>query len=351
MDDTTHRVVFDDATDMNELDDESIDLVVTSPPYPMVEMWDDAFSEANPAVRDALEDGNGNEAFDEMHSVLNEVWSEVDRVLAPNGTVCVNIGDGVRTVGGSFSQYPNRTRIINWFTSNGYSMLPDIVWRKPANGPTKFVGSGMVPPNAYVAYEHEYILIFRKGGETRSFEPKLNERYESAYFWEERNEWFSDLWSDLPGVNQSLSKDTSNRERSAAFPLELPYRLILMYSIYGDTILDPFLGTGTSSLAAACAARNSVGYELDGGFRDSIQEKLETAPEVSRVKNEQRLNNHLQFTTRDDVDCSYEAEEYPFSVKTKQERNISLYHADEVAAIDSGCKFTVSHTRTSLNSL
>ena len=125
----------------------------------------------------------------------------------------------------------------------GFTSLPDILWRKPTNAPNKFMGSGMLPAGAYVTYEHEYILIFRKGGK-RAFDrpPRRRQlRRRSAYFWEERNVWFSDVWTDLTG-DAPGSRRRETRARSAAFPFELPYRLIQMFSVYGDTVLDPFAG-------------------------------------------------------------------------------------------------------------
>ena len=104
----------------------------------------------------------------------------------------------------------------------GFTNLPEIIWRKPTNSPNKFMGSGMLPAGAYVTLEHEFILIFRKGGKRifKSDAEKLK-RQQSAFFWEERNVWFSDLWT-LTGTNQKLNNKNS-RERSAAYPFDLAY--------------------------------------------------------------------------------------------------------------------------------
>ncbi len=131
--------------------------------------------------------------------------------------------------------YNNYARIARFFDAAGYDELPSILWRKQSNKPNKFMGSGMLPPNAYVTQEHERICIFRKGGiRAFSFE-EAAERRRSSYFWEERNLWFSDIWDDLKGVPQNLE---GTRPRSAAFPFEIPYRLINMYSVTGDRVLD-----------------------------------------------------------------------------------------------------------------
>ena len=187
---TTHRVTVGDAREL-ALPDESVELVVTSPPYPMIEMWDDLFADLVPAAGEALDSGDGEAAFEAMHDALDAVWTELERVLVPGGIACINVGDATRTVGGRFRVYPNHARITDAFEGLGFDPLPDVLWRKPANSAAKFMGSGMVPPNAYVTLEHEYVLVFRKGAR-RSFEPGSTRRYESAFFWEERNRWFTD---------------------------------------------------------------------------------------------------------------------------------------------------------------
>uniref|UniRef100_UPI0026357990 DNA-methyltransferase n=1 Tax=Haloplanus sp. TaxID=1961696 RepID=UPI0026357990 len=232
---TSHALYPADAADMDAVPDESVHLVVTSPPYPMIDLWDDLFSARDPGVRAALDAGDGDAAFELMHAQLDDVWSEVDRVLAPGGIVCVNVGDATRSVDGRFQQYPNHARIVDALRTRGLTPLPDVLWRKPTNSLTKFMGSGTLPPNAYVTLEHEYILLFRKG-DTRSFPPGDDRRYESAFFWEERNRWFSDLW-EIRGEKQGLDDHEERRDRSAAFPLDLPLRLIHMFSVRGDRVL------------------------------------------------------------------------------------------------------------------
>ena len=128
----------------------------------------------------------------------------------------------------------------------------------------------MLPAGAYVTLEHEYILILRKGTkrEFNKAEERQNRR-ESAIFWEERNAWFSDVWMDVKGTGQELFKKAT-RSRSAAFPFEVAYRLINMFSVRGDTVLDPFLGTGTTTAAAMACGRHSLGFELDANFLGKI---------------------------------------------------------------------------------
>ncbi|MFB6151181.1 MAG: site-specific DNA-methyltransferase [Haloarculaceae archaeon] len=339
---TTHRVVVGDARSLDALADDSVELVVTSPPYPMIEMWDEAFAAMDPAVGDALAEGDGERAFDRMHAVLDEVWAEVERVLVEGGVACVNVGDATRTVDGRFRVYPNHVRVTAAFESLGFDPLPDVVWRKPANSAAKFMGSGMVPPNAYVTLEHEHVLVFRNG-ERRSFPPGDDRRYEAAYFWEERNRWFSDVWTDLRGEHQALERDDL-RDRSAAFPFEVPYRLVNMYSAYGDTVLDPFWGTGTTGLAAMVAGRHSAGYEREPAFAEVFADRVDAAPEFSRSVVEERLADHREFvreTREGGGELAYDAEHYEFPVRTKQERRIRLYAVEDVVSTDEG--YRASH--------
>ena len=247
---TTHKILFQDARDLKEIASESVDLVVTSPPYPMIEMWDEMFSEQNPEIQDALAGGDGKSAHALMHEILDAVWDEVFRVLKNDRFACINIGDATRKVRDDFCLYSNHARVLTYLLNIGFSALPDILWRKQANTPNKFMGSGMLPAGAYVTLEHEYILIVRKGSkrEFKTEEEKENRR-ESALFWEERNIWYSDVWTDIKGTEQKLS-NAIPRSRSAAFPFDLVHRLINMYAVKGDTILDPFLGTGTTVAAA-----------------------------------------------------------------------------------------------------
>ncbi|MEM4782223.1 MAG: site-specific DNA-methyltransferase [Halalkalicoccus sp.] len=336
---TEHVLHVDDARALS-VPDRSVDLVVTSPPYPMIEMWDDTFARLDPAIRTALEADEGERAFEAMHAVLDAVWDELGRVLREGGIACINVGDATRTVENTFQTYPNHVRVTEAFRDRGFVSLPGLLWRKPTNSTAKFMGSGMVPTNAYPTLEHEHVLVFRKGG-PRSFEPHSARRYESAYFWEERNRWFSDLWTDIRGVDQRLDGET--RERSGAFPFALPYRLISMFSVYGDTILDPFWGTGTTTLAAMVAGRDSVGYELDAGLIEGFDDRLDGLSRFSRTVLERRLERHETFVERvGGEELDYEATHYGFPVRTKQERDLRLYAVEEVASTQTGYEVAYS---------
>ncbi len=291
---TKHQIFNINSRDINFIPDNSIDLVITSPPYPMIEMWDDLFFDQNKKAKEKYNNSDFSGSFTEMHSVLNGVWQELDRVLKKNGFICINIGDATRNCSGVFRLFSNHAKVISFFDNLGYSVLPDIIWRKQTNAPTKFLGSGMLPPGAYVTYEHEYILVFRKGGK-REFisEDEKHLRRESAYFWEERNEWFSDLWH-IKGVPQSMNNN-NGRKRSAAFPFSLPYRLVNMFSIKGDVILDPFAGIGTTSLASMASERNSISIDIDNTLCKYMKESLLNSQEEINEFIQNRINAHLDF--------------------------------------------------------
>ena len=325
---TSHQIFFGLAQRMNAVADASVDLVVTSPPYPMVEMWDEGLGVQNPAITDALAKGDSAAAFNLMHIELDNVWAEVCRVTKPNSFVCINIGDATRTINGEFQLFSNHSRIIQYFLRQGFCCLPPVLWRKPTNAPNKFMGSGMLPAGAYVTLEHEYILVFRKGGKRvfKSESAKLL-RQQSAFFWEERNKWFSDLW-EIRGTGQKMLIQNS-RERSGAYPFEIPYRLINMYSVKGDTVLDPFLGTGTTALAAMAGGRNSIGYEMDGALSESISDML--SPDKVSALNaliRDRLTAHIDFVEKRLLSGTWDVKHlnshYKFPVVTSQETELLL---------------------------
>ena len=323
---TSHALHIGDARDMSAIAADSVHLVVTSPPYPLVEMWDAAFGELAPASAAALAADDGMAAFEGMHSALDGVWAECLRVLVPGGFACVNIGDATRSLGGAFCLFPNQARIVTAFLRLGFTPLPDILWRKPTNAPNKFMGSGMLPAGAYVTYEHEYVLIFRKGAKRLFSEEGKQLRSESAFFWEERNVWFSDLWTDLRGTGQRLAPE-GPRERSAAFPFELPYRLIQMYALQGDTVLDPFAGTGTTLAAALASGRSSVGFERMEAFRSLVAESLHRAVELGRDKAGERLRAHTAFVAEraaQGKEIKHLSKQYGFPVMTRQELDLRL---------------------------
>ena len=278
---TVHKIIFGDSRSMDEVEDESVHLVVTSPPYPMIQIWDDLFKNLDERIEikwqelKHAEDEREKEKivyqiYELMHESILPVWREIYRVLIPGGIACINIGDATRKVNGIFRLFPNHSKIIEHFEKIGFVTLPYILWKKPTNKPNAFLGSGFLPTNAYVTLDVEYILIFRKGG-PRKFKPKDPYRYASKYTKEERDKWFSQIWDDIRGVRQNHDALT---RRTAAYPEEIPRRLIRMFSIIGDTVLDPFLGTGTTTKVAIELKRNSIGYEIDLNLKPVIKEKI-----------------------------------------------------------------------------
>jgi len=316
---------------MKQIENGSVDLIVTSPPYPMVEMWDGVFSDMDPEVRTLLDSYDGMAACTAMHLCLKPIWEECYRVLAGGGLVCVNIGDATRKIGAEFKLYPNHTILTNILTEIGFNPLPYIIWKKEGNKPNKFMGSGMLPSNAYVTMDHEFILIFRKGGKREFTHEEKSIRSMSGYFWEERNKWFTGVWEDVKGVSQDMSRNNI-RQRSAAFPIELPYRLINMFSIHGDTILDPFLGTGTSAVSSICTGRNFIGYDVDESLSTLIHDRMMDAPELSSRLKAGRLSAHEEFAENyfDDGRSEHRSSQYDFGIVTKQESAIAIPLVEKV---------------------
>lgn len=265
---------------MPELADGSVQLMVTSPPYPMIAMWDDLFRQADPEIAKLSQnlEVDGDETsvrqiYGLMHDYLGKVWAETYRVLCNGGIACINIGDATRSINGKFQLFPNHARIIEVCESFGFTTLPYILWKKPTNKPAykgkgAFLGSGFLPPNAYVTLDCEFILIFRKG-KLRKFEPHDKQRYGSAYSKMERDEWFSQIWA-FKGTRQTESE---LERRTAAYPDIVAERLIKMFSVKGDTVLDPFLGSATTVKVAMQNERNSVGFEVDENLLPVITKK------------------------------------------------------------------------------
>lgn len=342
---TKHKIFNSNSQSLEDISDESVELVVTSPPYPMIEMWDGIFSQIDEKISQHLSNKEGKKAHNRMHYALEEVWEELYRVVKPGGIVCINIGDATRSINGTFRKFDNTREISKRMELIGFDTLPSIHWRKPTNSPTKFLGSGMLPVNAYVTLEHENILIFRKGELRKFSDSEKEKRYKSALFWNERNELFVDEWTDITGAIQK--NDSGNRDRSAAYPLEIPHRLIKMFSIYGDTILDPFWGTGTTTTAAMCTGRSSIGVEIDESFINSY--KTDDVIELSKS-----MANRRYLTQEKNIkqtNTKYKSNIYDIDVKTKQEKQIELYITNEILETNKNCKreFISNHKKMNIS--
>lgn len=344
INETKHKIINCSSKDTCKfIKDKTVGLVVTSPPYPMIEMWDDCFIAQSADAKNALNEGRFEDAFEAMHKVLDKTWEDVDRVIIDGGIVCINIGDATKNCDGQFKLFSNHTRIINKFLSMGYDVLPDIHWHKPTNAPNKFMGSGMYPPCAYVTYEHEYILVFRKGGNRKFVNAEKNIRHNSAYFWEERNIWFSDLW-EIKGTTQKLKKGAS-RTRSAAFPFELAYRLVNMYSMKYDLIYDPFSGTGTVAKAAIASERNSISVDIDEKLCEQTFDSIfDSIDEINRyiMKRIEKHERTIDVLSKKEKEKLYDAIYHPFKVKTRQEREILFALVSTIISTNHGilCTYT-----------
>jgi modification methylase len=239
------RLLRGDARRLPALPSGSVHLVVTSPPYPMIPQWDGLFH--------AL----GADDYVAMHRVLAEAWAECYRLLVDGGLLAVVVGDALRSDRDGFRLWPNHADTLASARAAGFRALPYVLWKKPTNKPNAFLGSGFQPPNAYVTLDCEFVLLLRKG-RPRAFPPHDPARAASGFSRAERDHWFSQVWDDVRGAGQRRGSG-----RSGAFPAEIPRRLVRMFSVVGETVLDPFAGTGTTLWAAAEAGRHAVGVEWD----------------------------------------------------------------------------------------
>jgi DNA modification methylase len=249
----TIRTVEGDARELPGVGPASVELVVTSPPYPMIPQWDGSFR------------AWGATDFPAMHGRLAEVWAACHRVLVPGGILAVNIGDALRSGPEGFRLWPNHVEVARACESAGFRPLPYILWKKPTNKPNAFLGSGFLPPNAYVTLDCEFILLFRRGP-LRAFPRSDGRRSASRYSKAERDRWFSQIWSDVRGIRQGGAG-----RRTGAFPPEIPRRLIRMFSVVGDTVLDPFAGTGTTLWEANALGRNAIGVEIEPALAAALR--------------------------------------------------------------------------------
>jgi modification methylase len=279
---------------MGELNDESVHLVITSPPYWQLKDY-------------GTDDQIGfNDSYESYINNLNLVWKESYRVLHNGCRLCINIGDQfARSVYyGRYKVIPIRTEIIKFCETIGFDYMGAIIWQKVTTtnttGGATVMGSFPYPRNGILKLDYEFILIFKKIG----IAPKVSEGNKelSKMTTEEWNTYFQGHWN-FGGAKQD--------SHIAMFPEELPKRLIKMFSFVGDTILDPFLGSGTTSLAAKNLNRNSVGYEINSEFIPNIKEKL------SYNENKMFEEHSYEFISQRNVhlDFKKEIENQPYIFK------------------------------------
>lgn len=267
MDNPKTKIIIDDSRRMDELANESVHLAITSPPY-----WQ-------------LKDyGNGNQigfndSYEDYINNLNLVWQECYRVLHEGCRLCINIGDQfARSVYyGRYKIIPIRTEIIKFCETIGFDYMGAIIWQKVTTcnttGGATIMGSYPYPRNGIIKLDYEFILIFKKLGKPPRVSREIKEK--SRLSKEEWNIYFNGHWN-FAGEKQD--------KHLAMFPEELPKRLIKMFSFVGDTVLDPFLGSGTTCLASRNLNRSSVGYELNQDFLPIIRDKLDIRTEDDNLE-------------------------------------------------------------------
>ena len=260
---------------LNALDDGYVQLIVTSPPYGSLKDYE------HPS-QIGFQHG-----YDEYLAELETVWRECWRVLEPGCKLVINIGD--QFFRGSASQkyavLPIQADTITACRRIGFETFGSIIWKKVSTTKTSsggvWMGSVYYPRDGYVTFEHEYILLFRKPGTYR--QPAKDLKQMSKLTKDQRSLWFRGIWELTPA---------RQKNHCAMFPSELPERIIRMFSFAGDTVLDPFLGSGTTMQAARDWGRHSVGIELNPAFVPLMRERIGTAEEAEPGELIDRSGNH-----------------------------------------------------------
>lgn len=258
---TSHYLFHGDARSVNHLEEDSVHLILTSPPYWKLKRYNDL-----PGQMGHIE------SYEDFLDDLDIVWKKLFKALVPGGRLICVVGDvclSRRKNNGEHTCVPLHSSIQEHCRKIGYSNLAPIIWHKIANasyeveGNTRFLGKPY-EPNGIIKNDIEYILMLRKPGGYRK--PSRKARILSVISDPNHKTWFKQIWSDIPGA--------STKEHPAPFPLTLADRLIRMFSFVGDTVIDPFMGTGTTNLAAALAGRNSSGFEIDPEYFNNTKKRL-----------------------------------------------------------------------------
>lgn len=260
---TFHHLNLGDARDLSWIPDGAVHLIVTSPPY-----W--TLKDYEQGTDGQLGDIDDYEMF---LRELDKVWAECARVLVGGGRIACIVGDICipRKKSGRHYVMPLHADIQVRARKLGLDVLTPILWHKIANGATEANGNGAgfygkpYQPGAVVKNDVEHILFLRKGGEYRNVTQKQKEL--SMLTRDELQNWFRSIWTDVRGAS-------TRNGHPAPYPIELAERLIRMFSFAGDTVLDPFLGTASTSIAALQAGRNSVGNEIEPRYLAMAKERL-----------------------------------------------------------------------------
>lgn len=302
---TYHKIIQGDSRQMSELRDGSFHLVVTSPPYWQLKDY-------------GAENQTGfHDNYETYINHLNLTWSECHRVLAPGCRLCINIGDQfARSVYyGRYKVIPIHSEIIRFCETIGFDFMGSIIWQKTTTmnttGGGSVMGSFPHPRNGIVKLDFEYILLFKKQGTPPK--PTLEQKTQSAMTTEEWNTFFNGHWY-ISGARQD--------GHLAMFPEEIPRRLIKMFSFPGENVLDPFLGSGTTALAAKNLGRNSCGYEINPNFVPIIQEKL--ASNNKSLFEESKVEFVKQSMSPGDLDSLVNKLPYIFSDPHQLDKKIDV---------------------------
>ena len=265
FDQTSHRLHLGDGRKLGWIEDESVHLVVTSPPYWTLKKYESSGNGQMGAIQD----------YECFLDELDRVWRECARVLVPGGRICCVVGDVCvpRKKTGRHYVVPLHADIQVRSRRLGLDCLTPILWHKIANGVTEAKGNGAgfygkpYQPGAVIKNDIEHVLFLRKGTSYRS--PSQIQKALSMLTKEEMQTWFRSFWVDIRGA--------STRDgHPAPYPAKLAERLIRMFSFAGDTVLDPFVGTGSTTLAAIVAGRNSIGNEIEPAYIDIARERVES---------------------------------------------------------------------------
>jgi DNA modification methylase len=258
---TTHKLFVGDARKMPHLKPESLHLVLTSPPYWTLKEYRDSEAQLGHV-----------EDYDQFLEELDKVWKHCFAALVPGGRLICVVGDvclSRRENGGRHTVVPLHASIQEHCRKLGFDNLALIIWHKISNavyeveGGSGFLGKPY-EPNAVIKNDIEFILMERKPGGYRA--PDISTKILSLISAENHKKWFQQIWTGVTGA--------STKEHPAPYPIELAERLIRMFSFVGDTVLDPFLGTGTTTVAAAKWGRNSIGFEVDSHYLKLAEKRI-----------------------------------------------------------------------------
>lgn len=273
-----HTLITGDSRNLALIPDKSVHLIITSPPYWQLK---DYGNNSQIGFHDSYESYVNN---------LNLVWSECNRVLCDGCRMCINIGDQfARSVYyGRYKVIPIRTEIIRFCETLGMDYMGAVIWQKQTTmnttGGGSVMGSFPYPRNGILKIDYEFILIFKKQGKAPL--PNKEQKEQSEMTKEEWNMFFASHWN-FGGARQDA--------HIAVFPEELPRRLIKMFSFVGETVFDPFMGSGTTALAARNLKRNSIGYEINPDFKAYYEQKVTSLSEFFNQSEYQYLRDDAPF--------------------------------------------------------